>query len=391
VGRPTTHNGVMADVNAGRALPRALTASVRAVSRMRRATPGKETPALAGAGAEQDTIVDCGLYFDGVRQPGRPHYRDALAAARERGNGFVWLGLKEPTADQFAGIAETFGLHELAVEDAVKSAQRPKVEQYGEMTFCALRTVRYIEHEELTEHSELVETGHVMMFIGPDYVISVRHGEPCKLSSVRTQLDARGDLVRHGPWAVAYAVYDLVVDVYLDVAARIEDDIDVVEEHVFARPSQRMSVRMPRIQRIYQLKRELMEFKRAVLPLHRPVSELVSGQLPADVPHEIQEYFRDVFDHLTRASEQVMHFDDLLNSILQARLAQVSVDQNNDMRKIAAWAGIAAVWTALAGVYGMNFRVMPELGWRYGYPVVVAIMLLVSVLLYRAFRRSGWL
>jgi len=168
------------------------------------------------------------------------------------------------------------------------------------------------------------------------------------------------------------------------VVNSIEDDLAKVEERVFARSGH------GRIQRIYQLKRELMEFKRAVLPLQRPLSGLVSGQ-SADVPKEIRRYFRDVNDHLTRAVEQVMYFDDLLNSVLQARLAQVTVDQNNDMRKIAAWAGIAAVWTAIAGVYGMNFRHMPELHWRYSYPVVVAIMLGVSVLLYRAFRRSGWL
>jgi magnesium transporter len=374
----------------GRTFPRALQAPVRAVSRML-GTPAVHLEKTPAADPEYDAIVDCGLYLDGTRQPDRVHFAEALAQAREHSNGFVWLGLKEPTEKQLTGIAETFGLHELAVEDAVKSGQRPKVERYGEMIFCALRTARYIEHEELTESSEVVETGDVMMFIGDHYIITVRHGDACRLGQVRAQLDQRGDLLRHGPWSVAYAVYDLVVDVYLDVAASIEDDIDAIEEVVFA-PERSGSPRnrSTRIQRIYHLKRELMEFKRAVLPLQRPLSGLVHREI-IELPKEIRRYFRDVLDHLNRAGEQVVYFDDLLNSILQARLAQVSVDQNNDMRKIAAWAAVAAVWTAIAGVYGMNFKHMPELGWQYGYPAVMALMLGASALLYRLFRRSGWL
>jgi magnesium transporter len=327
-----------------------------------------------------------------VRRPEQLHYADALATAREHGDGFVWLGLKEPTVAQLTGIAQTFGLHELAVEDAASSGQRPKVERYADMTFCAMRTARYVEHDELTASSEIVETGNMMMFIGEHFIITVRHGEACKLSRIRAQLEERGDLLRLGPWAVAYAVYDLVVDVYLDVVALVEDDIDVVEEVVFTTEASAGGNyrRSGRIQRIYQLKRELMEFKRAVLPLQRPLAALVNREV-VEVPKEIRRYFRDVLDHLNRASEQVVYFDDLLNSILQARLAQVTVDQNNDMRKIAAWAGIAAVWTSIAGVYGMNFEHMPELGWQYGYPVVWAIMLGISALLYRAFRRPGWL
>src|SRR5437763_7599619 len=170
----------------------------------------------------------------------------------------------------------------------------------------------------------------------------------------------------------------------MEVATSIEEDVSAIEEVVFSRVGG-----SGRIQRIYQLKRELMEFKRAVMPLQRPLSGLASGQL-ADVPDEIQAYFRDVYDHLTRTVEQVMYFDDLLNSILQARLAQLSVDQNNDMRKMAAWAAIAAVWTAVAGIYGMNFEFMPELHWKYSYPVVLALVTVTSMLMYRAFRRSGW-
>ncbi|MGC9667092.1 magnesium and cobalt transport protein CorA [Planosporangium sp. 12N6] len=371
------------DDGAGRGLSRVLREPVRrAMHRMRSAPRSVETTGDAGP---PSGIVDCALYVDGVRQPGDWNYRDALAAARRTRNAFLWLGLKEPGADELADIADAFDLHELPVEDAVKSHQRPKVERYGDMTFVTLRTARYVEHAELTENSEVVESGDVMMFIGEHFIITVRHGDAARLAPVRAGLNDKHDLLKHGPWAVAYAVYDLVVDVLIEVSAAIEEDVAVVEDSVFAREGSG-----GRIQRIYQLKRELMEFKRAVLPLQRPLAGLATGQL-ADVPGEIRRYFRDVNDHLTRTVEQVMYFDELLNSILQARLAQVTVDQNNDMRKMAAWAGIAAFWTAVAGIYGMNFDYMPELRWKYGYAGVFALMVAVSFALYRAFRRSGWL
>jgi magnesium transporter len=380
----------MAELPVERVLPRAFKAPVRVMSRM--LNPAQAAPPAVPQveASENDAVVECGLYLDGVRRPERLHYTEALRIAREHGNGFVWLGLKEPAAAQLGHIAETFGLHELAVEDAVTRGQRPKVERYADMTFCTMRTARYVEHEELTASSEIVETGDMMMFIGEHFIITVRHGDACKLGRIRGQLDQRPELLRHGPWAVAYAVYDLVVDVYLDVVGSIEDDIDVIEEVVFAAEAREASQRTGRIQRIYQLKRELMEFKRAVLPLQRPLTGLVHREV-VELPKEIRRYFRDVHDHLNRASEQVLYFDDLLNSVLQARLAQVTVDQNNDMRKIAAWAGIAAVWTALAGIYGMNFTYIPELDWRFGYPAVWAILLMVTAVMYRAFRRSGWL
>ncbi|HEV7899984.1 MAG TPA: magnesium/cobalt transporter CorA [Planosporangium sp.] len=350
---------------------------------MRSSVPAAEA---AGSGAGHHSgVVDCALYVDGVRQPGDWNYRDALLAARRASNAFVWLGLKEPDANELADIADAFDLHELPVEDAVKSHQRPKVERYGDMTFVTLRTARYVEHAELTENSEVVESGDVMMFIGEHFIITVRHGDAARLAPVRAGLGEKHDLLKQGPWAVAYAVYDLVVDVLIEVSAAIEEDIAIVEDSVFARQSSG-----GRIQRIYQLQRELMEFKRAVLPLQRPLAGLTTGQV-ADVPSEIRRYFRDVNDHLTRTVEQVMYFDDLLNSILAARLAQVTVDQNNDMRKIAAWASIAAVWTTIAGIYGMNFKYMPERDWKYGYAIVWAVMVAISMGMYRGFRRSGWL
>ncbi|MFI7212982.1 magnesium/cobalt transporter CorA [Micromonospora maritima] len=369
--------------NGGRALrPRAWAAPVRAMSRILNTDDSPRTPQAAGPG--RSGIVDCGLYVDGERQPGRPQYAEALAAARRERDGFVWLGLHEPDLAEMTEIAATFGLHELAVEDAVKAEQRPKLEHFGEIVFLVLRTARYCEHTELTENSEVVETGQVMLFIGPNFVISVRHGDACRLSPVRADLEAKRDLLRQGPWAVAYAITDRVVDLYLEVADRLEDDLDVLEADVFDRQSS------GRIQRIYQMKRELVEFKRAVVPLQRPLLTLTS-QVNRAVPQEIRRYFRDVQDHLSRTVEQVNSYDDLLNSILQARLAQVTVDQNNDMRKIAAWAAIGAVWTAIAGIYGMNFDNMPELKWTYGYPGIWAVNLTLSFVLYRWFRRNGWL
>jgi magnesium transporter len=225
----------------------------------------------------------------------------------------------------------------------------------------------------------------MMIFIGERFVITVRHGDASELGSVRTDLQTeRPTLLEQGPWAVAYAVTDRVVDHYLAVAEQIEAELDIIEEGVFSRDS------ASPIQAIYQMKRELVEFRRAVLPLQRPLASIAAPQSRL-VPKEIRRYFRDVQDHLTRTVEQVSSYDDLLNSILQARLAQVTVDQNNDMRKIAAWAGIATVWTAFAGIEGMNFKYMPELDWPFSYPLLWTLLLVISVFLYRGFRRSGWL
>ncbi|WP_433530494.1 magnesium/cobalt transporter CorA [Micromonospora sp. CA-263727] len=382
-GRTTSSNGDRAaSPDGGRALRQRSWSPVRAMTR--RLNPDGPQGAEPPAGPRRSAVVDCALYLDGRRQAGDWDYAGALEAARRAETGFVWLGLHEPELAEMTEIAATYGLHELAVEDAVKAEQRPKLERFGEVSFLVLRTARYCEHTELTENSEVVETGQVMLFIGPHFLISVRHGDACRLAPVREELEARQELLLHGPWAVAYAITDRVVDLYLEVADQLEDDMDVLETEVFDRQAS------GRIQRIYQLKRELVEFKRAVMPLQRPLLALTT-QMNRDVPKEVRRYFRDVQDHLSRTVEQVNSYDDLLNSILQARLAQVTVDQNNDMRKIAAWAAIAAVWTAIAGIYGMNFEFMPELKMTYGYPVVLALMLAISLTLYRWFRRNDWL
>jgi len=373
--------GMMADPRDHRGLSRAL----NAVTRMLGTSHPGDSAATRRDHGGRSAIVDCALYVAGEREPGRWHYEDALVAARQRPQAFVWLGLHEPGEDELADIANTFELHELTVEDAIKEFQRPKIEQYGDMTFAVLRTTRYVEHTELTESSEVVETGSVSLFLGQQFVITLRTGSGGELAPVRAMLEARPELLKHGPWSVAHAVYDRIVDSYVECAEAVEVDLDVLEENVFGRSGRRGD-----IQRIYQLKRELVEFRRAVVPLQRPLGAIVAGRLP-EVPKEIRRYFRDVTDHLTRTVEQIQTFEELLNSILQARLAQVTVEQNDDMRKIAAWAGIAAVWTSVAGIYGMNFHTFPELNWKYGYPTVIAVCVLASLVLYRMFRKNGWL
>jgi magnesium transporter len=330
-----------------------------------------------------NSVVDCAVYVDGVREPGRPDFAEAYATARRHANGFVWLGLHEPDAEEFSWVAKGFGLAEFAVEEAVAKVQRPKIMKYEDHTWFVLRTARYVEHAELNEWSEVVETGHIMIFIGPRFVITVRHGAPGALTEVRADLEKRRARLALGPWSVAHAICDRLVDTYLDVADAVEDDVNKLEEAAFARH------RSEHIAHLYQLKRELMEFRRAVLPLQRPMQALLDEH--GDVPPALRRYFRDVAEHLSRVVEQITSYDELLNSVLQARLAQLTVDQNNDMRKIAAYAAMAAVQTAIAGIYGMNFEHMPELSWQYGYPVVVGVMVLSALVLYRLFRRSGWL
>jgi magnesium transporter len=369
---------------ANRSLSRAWTAPVRAMNRFLGTAESDHSSARSRSVGS--AVVDCGVYIDGKREPGDFTPDEALREVRARGeNAFVWLGLHQPTQEEMADIAHSYGLHELAVEDAVKAEQRAKLEQYGTVHVLVLRTARYVPHGELTETSQVVETGQMMIFIGERFVITVRHGDASELGSVRTDLQTeRPTLLEQGPWAVAYAVTDRVVDHYLAVAEQIEAELDIIEEGVFSRDS------ASPIQAIYQMKRELVEFRRAVLPLQRPLASIAAPQSRL-VPKEIRRYFRDVQDHLTRTVEQVSSYDDLLNSILQARLAQVTVDQNNDMRKIAAWAGIATVWTAFAGIEGMNFKYMPELDWPFSYPLLWTLLLVISVFLYRGFRRSGWL
>jgi magnesium transporter len=342
-------------------------------------------------------VVDCAVYRNGVRCNEGADLREALemvragrpGAACDGSDGFVWIGLHEPTEQEFAGIAEEFDLHPLAVEDAVHAHQRPKLERYDNSLFTVFKTIRYVEHAELTATSEVVESGEVMVFTGRYFVITVRHGGHGSLRALRLRLEDDPELLAKGPSAVLHAIADRVVDDYLAVSEAVQDDIDEVEIDVFSAGSGKTS-RGGDAGRIYQLKREVLEFKRAVSPLLRPMQML--GERPMRlVDPEIQKYFRDVADHVARVHEQVTGFDDLLNSILQANLAQATVVQNEDMRKITAWAAILAVPTMITGVYGMNFSHMPELHWRYGYPTVLGAILAICYAIHRGFRRNGWL
>jgi magnesium transporter len=357
---------------------------LRRVARLARRRPRVDLshPARSPLGS---SVVNCVTYRDGVRVPGGVGLVDAVKRVRRRGDGFVWLGLHEPTDEEFADIAELFDLHPLAVEDAVEAHQRPKLERYGETLFAVFKTVCYVEHEELTATSEVVNTGEIMVFTGQDFVVTVRHGRHGSLGPLREELESDPQQLAKGPSAVLHAVADHVVDDFLTAIDAVQADVDLVETAVFAEDGARLDPG-----RIYQLKRELLELKRAVVPLGRPLEELATRPIRVVAP-EIQAYFRDVSDHLLRATEQIAAFDELLNSILQAHLAQVTVAQNEDMRKITAWAAIVAVPTMVCGVYGMNFDHMPELGWRYGYGLVLGVIAVACLTLYRGFRRNDWL
>ncbi|UFR05126.1 magnesium/cobalt transporter CorA [Streptomyces sp. Go40/10] len=357
---------------------------LRKVARLARRRPRVDLshPARSPLGS---SVVNCVTYQDGVRVPECADLVDAVRLVRKAGEGFVWLGLHEPTDREFAGIAELFDLHPLAVEDAVEAHQRPKLEHYGDTLFAVFKTVCYVEHEQLTATSEVVDTGEIMVFVGKDFVITVRHGRHGSLGPLREELEADPHQLAKGPAAVLHAIADHVVDDYLTVTDAVQADIDQVETEVFSENGARLDPG-----RIYQMKRELLELKRAVVPLGRPVEDLATRPIRVVAP-EIQAYFRDVFDHLIRVKEQIAAFDELLNSILQAHLAQVTVAQNEDMRKITAWAAVVAVPTMVCGVYGMNFDHMPELHWRFGYPLVMTVMATACLALYRGFRRNGWL
>lgn len=330
-------------------------------------------------------VVKCVTYRNGVRQEGGRDLVEEVERVRKKGDGFVWLGLHEPTEEELAGIADLFDLHPLAVEDAVHAHQRPKVERYDETLFAVFKTVCYVEHAELTATSEVVDTGEIMVFVGKDFVITVRHGRHGSLGPLREELESAPEQLAKGPAAVLHALADHVVDDYLVVTDAVQADIDQVEMDVFSKDGERADPG-----RIYQLKRELLELKRAVVPLGRPL-QILSTQPMQTIDPEIQAYFRDVDDHLKRVTEQIASFDELLNSILQAHLAQVTVAQNEDMRKITAWAAVIAVPTMVCGMYGMNFDHMPELHWKYGYGLVMGLIVTICFALYRGFRRNGWL
>lgn len=325
-------------------------------------------------------IVDCAVYEHGKRRSGELNLDQAGDAARGR-DTFVWLGVAEPSTEEFEAIAREFNLHELAVEDAIKAHQRPKIERFGDTLLIVVKTMTHPDTSTGVAHS--IEVGELLIFVNPDFIITVRHGNG-GLSSVRERVERRPDLLAHGTGVVLYAILDHVVDGYGDVGQTIDAEIQAVEREVFS------AERTNPVQQIYKLEREVLDLYRAAAPLLEAVEEIVEGRFEA-IPKELYEYFRDVHDHLQRVTGRVAGFRELLDSALQANLTQVSVRQNEDMRKISAWVAIAAVPTMVAGIYGMNFDNMPELHWRYGYFTVIAFVALVCIALYRRFKRIGWL
>jgi magnesium transporter len=334
------------------------------------------------------TVVDCAVYLDGTRIAGDRHYDDALLEVRRlNGDGrqaFVWLGLREPTETQMASVARAFDLHPIPVEDAVHAQQRPKVERYDDTLFVLLKTVHYVPHESVQTARRIAETGEIVVFVGPDFVVTVRHGDHSGLSELRKDLETERVQLQLGPCGVLQAVTRYVVEHYLDVVRPLERDIDVVEEQTFAPRSS------TGIEQIYLLKRDVVALRRAIGPLGTALETMTTDH--ADLlSREVGRYMRDLFDHQTQAAEQIIGYDEALSDLVHAALTRTGLQQNVDMRKISAWVAIAAVPTMIAGIYGMNFEDMPELAWTWGYPAVLTLMTTICVSLYVAFRRNHWL
>ena len=325
-------------------------------------------------------IVDNALYRDGERVDLGVGAED-LAGVRAKATGdhdFVWVGLHDPTSEELESVADLYGLHPLAVEDAIAAHQRPKVERYDDALFIVLKTLWYVEEEDA------VETGEISVFVGRHFVITVRHGSGGSLREARHRLEEMRNVLVHGPSAVVYAVCDQVVDRYEEVASSLQEDVDEVETSVFSTERTNDSAR------IYVLKRELAEMRRAVMPLREPMNRFTVGTV-SGIHSDTGPYFRDVADHLARVAENIDSLDSLLSTAFEAHLAQISIRQNDDMRRISAAVGLVAAPTLVAGIYGMNFDHMPELVWLYGYPMALGMMLTSSLIVFVISKRAGWL
>ena len=329
------------------------------------------------------SVVNCGVYVDGERLPGLTAPRAAMAQAREH-NGFVWCGLLDPDDGTLHEVAEVFGLPEKAMTHTVRSHHRPKLDIYGDQLCMVVKTARYVAHESPAAAKEIIESGEIIAFLGADFIVTVRHGHDAGLGALRDELQATPERLRLGPAGVLHGIVGVVVDNYLTVTEAFENDIDAMEAIAFE-PRQHVDA-----EHMYLFKREIVELNRAVGPLTAPLRRLVEHPTTL-VPDQVRSYFRDVDNHLTAVSERVASYDELLTSLVTATLAKLSVQQNSDMRKITSWAAIIAVPTLVVGVYGMNFKNMPELHWRFGYPIVIAVMLMLCGLLYLVFRRRSWL
>ena len=323
-------------------------------------------------------IVDVAVYEHGRRLDGIESPHDACDATRATPGRFTWIGMSEPSEVELEDVAKLYELHPLAVEDAVHAHQRPKLERYDNSLLVVVKTLRYIDHHEV------FELGEVLIFVGLDYVITVRHGEGCDLAGIRHQLEADPERLAIGPAEVLHTIADHVVDLYEAAASSVETDIDEIQVQVFSGPNTKHA------ERIFRLKREVLEFRQAVLPLKGPLDTIATRTL-AVIPADRRPYFTNVEDHVRRVADRIETIDALLDSALHVNVAQVGMRQNEDMRKISAWVAIISVPTMVAGIYGMNFDHMPELGWQYGYPGAVAVILVACFALYRNFKHRGWL
>jgi magnesium transporter len=324
-------------------------------------------------------IVNCAAYENGCRVRNIPI--EEISEVLKVPSQFVWVGLHEPDEPLLRQIQEEFGLHDLAVEDALRAHQRPKLEEYGDGLFVVLRTARLEEGGD--GHIALGET-HI--FVGPKYIVSIRHGASASYADVRLRCETTPHLLKKGPGFVLYAVMDFVVDHYFPVIDQLEDRLDTIEEEIFSAGAPDRGA----VERIYELKRDLLVGKRAVSPLVDICNRLMRFDL-AVIPEDTRPYFRDVYDHAIRINETIDTLRELVTSALEAKLSLISVEQSDITKQLAAWAAIIAIPTMIAGIYGMNFEFMPEVHWKYGYFVVIAIMFGACGLLYWRFKKAGWL
>ncbi|MFJ2775462.1 magnesium and cobalt transport protein CorA [Kitasatospora sp. NPDC087315] len=338
------------------------------------------------------SVVDAAVYRGGRRVEEPASLADIYRQLPGKPGTMAWIGLFRPAEAQLLEAAERFNLHELAVEDAIVAHQRPKLERYGDTLFVVLRAARYLDDVEE------VDFGEIHLFVGPDFVLTVRHSQAPDLSAVRSRLEADPELLALGPEAVLYAVLDAVVDGYAPVIAGLQHDIDEIETEVFGGDPQVS-------RRIYELSREVIEFQRATRPLLEIMKSLEAGFGKYGTDDELQRYLRDVADHATYAAERVDGFRQMLQNILTVnatlvsqrqneemkQLAEAGHVQNDEIKKISSWAAILFAPTLIGTVYGMNFELMPELKWAFGYPFAIGLMALVCTGLYLVFKRRNWL
>jgi magnesium transporter len=322
-------------------------------------------------------VVNCAAYARG-RRVADVEIRDISEVLKQE-DRFVWIGLHEPSEELLKEVQGEFGLHDLAIEDAHRAHQRPKLERYDDAVFVVLRTA------QMNRETRQLEFGETHLFVGPRYVVSVRHGPSLGYADVRSRCETTPQLLSKGPGFVLYALMDFVVDHYFPIVETLEDELQALEDAIFGGEFSRETTR-----RIYELKRNLLEFKRTVSPLVDVCNRLIRFDLDV-IPEDTRPYFRDVYDHVIRINEMVDGLRELLTSALEANLSLISVSQNEAMKRLAGWAAIIAVPTMIAGIYGMNFKRMPELDWPLGYPVIMGLMVGLCAFLYIRFKRAGWL